>query len=392
MMDFKERILTTFNHEEPDRVPVMSLFMEPANYASYSGKSSTGYLNLLKKPILKDFFRLFMNWSYYYTKEVIKAYKKIIQTSVELGFDANWLMYVLFKIKKEKGHPYDVIWWDVWGRIWEIKLDPFGNPEPQYISGYITSEEKFDEWITEKEGLISQYIKYAKKFHLKLSKEFEDKIYVVPFAAPGIFENTWQPIGFINFSKFMYEKPRFIEKVVNFQTDLYLRLIDVVCETGKEIILIGDDLGQKTGPLINPKLLERFFGSAYKRISDHIHKKGRKVVFHSCGNLYKLLDKFIDWGFDGLITLEPTASMDLKRVRELVGHDLVLIGNLDVSDLLVRGSKKEIEAAVKKAIRDAAPSGGYILSPSHSHSEVDPNRLKWMIEAAHKFGEYPLDL
>jgi len=29
-MDFKERILTAMNHEEPDRVPVMGLIMDPA--------------------------------------------------------------------------------------------------------------------------------------------------------------------------------------------------------------------------------------------------------------------------------------------------------------------------------------------------------------------------
>ena len=116
------------------------------------------------------------------------------------------------------------------------------------------------------------------------------------------------------------------------------------------------------------------------------------MLFHSCGNLYELLDRFIDWGFDGLITLEPTADMELSKVRKMVGDKLVLVGNLDVSNLLVRGSKKEVEDAVKKAIKDAAPGGGYVLSPSHSHSEVDPDRLKWMIEAAHEFGQYPIDL
>ena len=29
-MDFKERFLTTMNHEEPDQVPVMGLIMDPA--------------------------------------------------------------------------------------------------------------------------------------------------------------------------------------------------------------------------------------------------------------------------------------------------------------------------------------------------------------------------
>ncbi len=61
-------------------------------------------------------------------------------------------------------------------------------------------------------------------------------------------------------------------------------------------------------------------------------------MWHSCGNIYALLDKFVEWGFDGLITMEPTAGMDLGKVREQVGHKLALVGNLDVSYLLVRGT------------------------------------------------------
>jgi len=71
-----------------------------------------------------------------------------------------------------------------------------------------------------------------------------------------------------------------------------------------------------------------------------------------------LLNKFVEWGFDGIITMEPTAGMDLGKVREQVGHKLVLIGNLDVSYLVVKGTQQEVEDAVKKAIRDAARGGG----------------------------------
>jgi len=68
----------------------------------------------------------------------------------------------------------------------------------------------------------------------------------------------------------------------------------------------------------------------------------------------------------------------------------VLVGNLDVSYLLVRGTREEVEEAVKQSVKAAAPGGGYILSPSHSHTAVDPARLEWMIEAAHRYGKYPV--
>jgi uroporphyrinogen decarboxylase len=127
-------------------------------------------------------------------------------------------------------------------------------------------------------------------------------------------------------------------------------------------------------------------------VADLVHSYNKKIIWHTCGNIYKFLDYFVDWGFDGIITMEPTADMDVGLVKEQVGHKLVLVGNLDVSYLLVRGTKEEIEAEVKSCIKKAAKGGGYILSACHSHPYVDPERLKWMVDAAHKYGKYPISL
>ncbi|MHA1651627.1 MAG: uroporphyrinogen decarboxylase family protein [Candidatus Helarchaeota archaeon] len=389
-MDFRERILTTMNHEEPDQVPVMSLLNEPAILNQYYGKQTFNYFNYLKKPILKDITKILMNWNWYWNKEYYKIYGDILNVSVNLGFDATWLMYLLFKLKKDKEGSLGYTWYDIWGRIWDLQVDKYGNPSPYYIRGHCRTEEAWDAWIEEHESLFNKNLEYTTKFFKKIVEVYGDKLYIIGFAAPGIFENSWQPIGFVEFTKYMYEKPRFIEKVVEFQTDFYLKYVEAICEAGNEIILVGDDLGHKKGLLISPKFINRFFGPSYKKVAEFVHKQDKKLIFHSCGKIYKILPKIIEWGFDGLLTLEPTAEMDLEKVRNLVGHQLVLIGNIDVSYLLVRGTKKEIEDAVKHAIKVAAPGGGFILSPAHNHSEVDLTRLQWMVEAAHKFGQYPI--
>jgi uroporphyrinogen decarboxylase len=48
--------------------------------------------------------------------------------------------------------------------------------------------------------------------------------------------------------------------------------------------------------------------------------------------------------------------------------------------------------AVKECILKASPAGGYILSSSNSiHSGVKPENFLAMVEAAKKFGKYPID-
>ena len=75
-----------------------------------------------------------------------------------------------------------------------------------------------------------------------------------------------------------------------------------------------------------------------------------------------------------------------------MGTSLSLSAIWDVSYLMVKGTQQEVEDAVKKAIRDAARCGRYILSTSHSHTTVDAVRLKRMVDAAHKYGKYPSSL
>ena len=186
------------------------------------------------------------------------------------------------------------------------------------------------------------------------------------------------------------ETPDWRSTRVAFHTDFYLRYLEAILGSGVDVVLGGDDLGQKTGPLMRPELIEKSCGDGYRRVTDLIHRHGKKLLWHSCGNICPFLDRFVDWGIDGLVTLEPTAGMDLAKVREHVGHKLALVGNLDVSRLLVHGTREEIEEAVKNAIRGAAQGGGYVLSAAHSHPHIDATRLRWMVEAAQQWGRYPI--
>ena len=391
-MDFKQRFLTAMHHEEPDRVPVMGLIMDPATVNQILHKRPVDFPGMLRKPVLRKVVQGLLNSNRYWDRMYYGNFSGALQGAIELGFDANWTIYAYMQLHPDSESPLGAVWHDVFGRVWEMGSDDRGNMSVNYTRALCGSEEQWEAWVAEKAPLFERVIANAAAFHERLVKEYGDRILPIGYAAPGIFENSWQAMGFVNFMKLVYEKPEFIERVVAFHTDFYLRYLEGVMESGVEVVLAGDDLGHKTGPLMRPELVEKLFGESYRRVSDLVHRSGKKLVFHSCGRIYEFLDRFVDWGFDGLITMEPTAGMELSKVREQVGHDLVLIGNLDVSHLLVRGTREEVEDAVKRAIRDAARGGGYILSAAHSHPFIDPERLRWMVEAAHTHGRYPISL
>ncbi len=389
-MDFKERILAAVNHEEPDRVPVMGLVMDPATVNQVLDRKATDFVGMMKKPLLRRPIKGLLNSNWFWNRMYYGNFSGALESAVKLGFDANWTIYALMQLEPDEASSLGMVWHDVFGRVWEMSSDEKGNMAVNYSRPLCETEEAWEAWVERKAPLFDRVIANAAAFHRRLVDDYGDSILPIGYAAPGIFENSWQPIGFVNFTRFIHQKPDFVRRVIDFHTDFYLRYMEGVLDSGVEVVLGGDDLGQKTGPFMRPSLTDELYGESYRRVADLVHARGKKLIFHSCGNIYPLLEMFVDWGFDGLITLEPTAGMDLARVREQVGHDLVLVGNLDVSHLLVRGSREEIEAAVRKAISAAAPGGGYILSACHSHPFVDATRLAWMVEAAHRWGKYPI--
>ena len=391
-MNFKERILTAMNHEEPDQVPVMGLIMDTATVNQILGKRPVDFVAMLQKPVLGTQIKSLLNTNRFWNRMYYDNFAGALEGAIKLGFDANWTICTLMKLNRDSQASLGWSWYDPYGRVWDLSSDAAGNLAVNYSRPLCDTEEKWEAWVAKRAPLFETMIRNTASFHKKLVKNYGAHIYSVGYAAPGIFENSWQPMGFVNFTRFVYQKPDFVKRVIAFQTDLYIRNLEAVMESGVEVVLGGDDLGQKTGPMMRPDVVEKLYGESYRRVSGFVHQKKRKFVFHSCGNIYALLDKFVEWGFDGIITMEPTAGMDLGRVREQVGHKLVLIGNLDVSYLMVRGTQQEVEDAVKKAIRDAARGGGYILSTSHSHPLVDPTRLQWMVEAVHKYGKYPISI
>jgi hypothetical protein len=353
-------------------------------------KNTADFAAMLDNPELRSWLKDIMNSSW--PEMINSSLADWLEAAINLGFDTNWTIYSQMQVVEEPEFKQGLAMHDIWGRAWELRVDENGNTDANFVRGLCTTEKEWYSWVERHRPLYDDFIGNVRDHHKKMAEDYGDRILVMGSPGTGVFDNTWQPMGFENFCRFVYQKPEFIKKVVEFETDLLLRHLSAIMESGVEVVVGGDDLGQKTGPLMRPEQMEKLFGESYRRISEAVHGQNKKLLWHTDGNVYALLDKFVEWGFDGVVSLEPTAGMELGKVREQVGHKLVLVGNLDIAYLLVKGTKEEVEDKVRKAIKDAAEGGGYILSPCNSHSAVDPLRLKWMVDAVHKYGKYPINI
>ena len=78
-------------------------------------------------------------------------------------------------------------------------------------------------------------------------------------------------------------------------------------------------------------------------------------------------------------------------MKRKVGDRLCLIGNIDLSSTLTRGTPAEVEAEVRQRITEIAPGGGYCVGSSNTVTNYVPlENYRAMIEAAFKYGHYPI--
>jgi uroporphyrinogen decarboxylase len=184
-----------------------------------------------------------------------------------------------------------------------------------------------------------------------------------------------------------------VKRYIDLNEEICLKTNMALLDAGVPVILQTDDFAFKSGPLINPRLIDELFGAPYRRIIKAVHDRGGKYVLHSCGDNTLLFDTFISWGVDGLHAYENTSNVDIVREKELHGDKVTIVGGVGVDYLLTDRSKdEEVVDEVKRLIRELGPGGRFIIAPVHSLSTIPAHKLRVMVDAVDRYGTYPISV
>lgn len=224
-------------------------------------------------------------------------------------------------------------------------------------------------------------------------KAFAPCTMYVPGAGCG-FHATYGMMGLELFSTVIYDAPDELNHLLEARNKEGLQYATAAAEEKLcPFFFIGDDIAYKGRLMFSPEFLRRTFIPMLKNMCGLLHSYGVKVIFHSDGNVMEILDDMIEAGIDGLNPIEPIAGMDIAYLKKKYYGKLILVGNLDCSQVLPLGSKKEVREATKKCIRDASPGGGHFIGSS---SEITPStpleNILAFYETVHELGKYPIKL
>jgi uroporphyrinogen decarboxylase len=205
----------------------------------------------------------------------------------------------------------------------------------------------------------------------------------------GIFVRSWRLIGMTNYMTQLYADPGFIHALAEMMLEFSLAQLELLVDAGLDVLVIEDDIAMDKGPMVSLEHFKEFINRYNRQIVERAHQKGLKVVRHSDGNLWPLLDVLIESGYDGLNPLEPQAGMAMAEVKAYCGDKICLLGNIDSVDLLPNGNVRQVEQAVVRTIKDGATGGGLIICSSNSlHPGVNPENCIAMFQAVRKHGRY----
>jgi len=199
---------------------------------------------------------------------------------------------------------------------------------------------------------------------------------------------SWLPL----FLETMALEPELAERYLEATTTAVLQLIDVQAQAGVDGFIGGTDFAHTATTLVSPAMFRRFIFPQLRRVTARCREHGLPFFKHTDGNIRAIEEEFLlGCGFAGYHAIEPSAGMDIIRLKGKYGDRITLLGNIDCGELLTNGSEKEISAAVKNCIDHVAPGGGYVLSSSNSiHSGIPAKNFLAMLRAAREYGIYPI--
>ena len=213
-----------------------------------------------------------------------------------------------------------------------------------------------------------------------------EKLIVYTFL--GIWELSKCLMGIQEFLAAFKERPVLVKKVFEMTTDWIIEVVKNATDKGADMVMVADDLGHKTGLFGPPELMRELYIPCLQRIVEAIKKRRAYVLFHSHGNVWKILDMLIDTGIDVLHPMAYEDQMDISIVKKIFGNKVVVAGNI-ATGALISKSRDEVIKLVKETISNTSAGGGHIMMASSSlYSGINPDNYRAMVETVHEYGKY----
>ncbi len=354
-MTSKERVLTAFSHNTPDRVPIDYLANPgiDARLKQHAGLDS-GDDEALRRLLGVDFYEVPLPYV------GPPLHREIPGRKIDLwGIRTRWVQHET-------------------GGYWDYCDFPLKDADEETVARWpMPSPDDFD-------------------YDAALASCRRMKDYCLVIGNPGVGDviNTTGMIRTMEQTlvDMLTDEPAgllFMDRKNAVQLETCARMLEKA-KGSIDLLWLGEDLGTQRGPMVSLELFRRHIRPRHQKFADLARAFGIPVMFHSCGSSSWAFDDFLAMGITVIDTLQPEArDMAPACLKHRFGGSLSFHGCISTAGPVASGSVEETVRSARETLDIMMPGGGYAFSPTHLLQDNSPTEnVLALYETARTCGRY----
>lgn len=200
---------------------------------------------------------------------------------------------------------------------------------------------------------------------------------IAPFSLPSMLMGTehWMRLLFLEPPELRAEV---LPQILDITTEFCVRWANLQLEAGADAIVLAD--GMASAAVITRN---QFIDLALPSVRNTLAQINGPVIHEGVGDIYPMLDLIAETGAVGVIL---TYQDDLAAAKSEVGHNLVLLGNLNNIDIR-NWTPHQMRQKAQIALEQGAANGRFILSAQGPEIPLGtaPEVIQAMIDTGHNW-------
>lgn len=216
-----------------------------------------------------------------------------------------------------------------------------------------------------------------------LRGELGDRVCILAEADQGPFSLAAQIVGIEEFLMAIMEpeKAPYVEALLAYTTEQVTRYAIALVDAGAHLTMMGESIA---GPDVCAPDQYRAFAAPWEhRVVAAVAAAGGRMGLHICGDATRIIDDMVG---TGAAFLQVDHKIDRARVKAAAAGRTTLMGSVDPSEVLTRGTVADVRAAAERDLTLLAPGGGFFLSPGCSLPWPAPDaNVAALVDAARRW-------
>ncbi|MCE5329816.1 uroporphyrinogen decarboxylase family protein [bacterium] len=177
-------------------------------------------------------------------------------------------------------------------------------------------------------------------------------------------------------------EPGKLTKLCELTTEKIHEYVNMFISAGAEVICVLEP----TAVMLGPSQFREFSAHYVKHIVDSCKFSGVSTIYHTCGNTMHLINEMANSGVDGISLDSKEVGVDLREVAKILTRYVLIIGNINPSGVMLRGSPSDVKKEVTSLMEMMDPYANFALSTGCDLPQETPlENIKAFMEAGRSY-------